>query len=53
MLMALGYSIGSTGADSDFGSATDAAVKKFQSDKGLTADGIFGAKSWSKLISLL
>lgn len=53
MLMALGYSVGSTGADSDFGSATETAVKKFQSDNGLTSDGIFGAKSWSKLIALL
>lgn len=37
-------------ADGDFGSKTAAAVKKFQKDKGLTADGIVGAKTWKALI---
>ena len=42
MLIACGYSCGSSGADGDFGKNTDAAVKAFQKDKGLTVDGIYG-----------
>lgn len=53
MLMALGYSVGSTGADSDFGTATETAVKKFQSDNKLTSDGVAGADTWSTLIAKL
>jgi peptidoglycan hydrolase-like protein with peptidoglycan-binding domain len=35
--------------DSNFGSATETAVKDFQSGNGLTADGIVGPQTWSKL----
>ena len=35
----LGYDIGNAGVDCDFGSATEAAVKAFQSDNGLEVDG--------------
>ncbi|MTJ12470.1 cell wall hydrolase [Anabaena sp. UHCC 0187] len=40
------------GADSDgiYGPNTEAAIKKFQQQNGLTADGIVGAMSWQKLI---
>ena len=42
MLICLGYSCGSAGADGDFGSGTYNAVITFQKAKGLTRDGIVG-----------
>ena len=44
-----GYSCGSTGADGDFGKNTEAAVKRFQLDHGLTADGVIGQNTWNAL----
>ena len=40
------------GADPDgiYGPKTEAAIKKFQQQNGLTADGIVGAMTWQKLI---
>ena len=52
MLIALGYSCGTYGADGDFGTNTYNALKRFQSDNGLEADGEYGQKSKSKLLSL-
>ena len=49
MLIACGYSCGSTGADGDFGKNTDAAVKAFQKDKGLTVDGVYGEQTKAAL----
>lgn len=44
-----GYDIGSYGIDGDFGKCTEAAVKQFQRDNGLDADGIVGQKTWDAL----
>ena len=41
-LIQLGYSVGSYGADGDFGNATLQAVIQFQKDQGLDADGEVG-----------
>lgn len=45
MLIALGYKCGPSGADGDFGAATDSAVRAFQKDNGLVVDGICGVKT--------
>lgn len=48
-LIQQGYDCGSTGADGKFGKNTEAAVKRFQLDHGLTADGVIGEKTWNAL----
>lgn len=48
-LIQKGYDLGRWGADGDFGSQTEKAVKQFQKDHGLTADGIVGARTWAAL----
>lgn len=52
LLIAAGYSCGSSGADADFGGGTYNAVVAYQRAKGLGADGICGAKTWSKLLGV-
>lgn len=47
LLICNGYSTG--GFDSIYGTTTRSAVKKYQSRKGLTSDGIAGANTFSKL----
>ena len=49
ILVAQGYDIGSTGVDGVYGKKTEAAVKKFQSERGLVVDGIVGVKTWAML----
>jgi len=48
-LIRLGYDCGRWGADGDFGDATERAVRAFQRDRGLTVDGIVGAKTAAAL----
>ena len=50
-LIQKGYSCGSSGADGQFGKNTEAAVKAFQKDHGLTVDGVIGAQTWAALDS--
>ena len=50
LLMNAGYALPRFGADGDFGSETQGAVKAFQGDHGLTADGVVGARSWEALL---
>lgn len=50
-LIARGYSVGTTGADGDFGNATYYAVVAFQTDTSIGADGVVGQATWSKLAS--
>ena len=49
MLIACGYSCGSTGADGDFGKNTLASLIAFQSAHGLTADGVYGDETRTAL----
>ena len=39
------------GIDGIFGAGCETAVKKFQKDNGLSADGVVGQKTWDKLIN--
>jgi phosphatidylserine/phosphatidylglycerophosphate/cardiolipin synthase-like enzyme/outer membrane protein OmpA-like peptidoglycan-associated protein len=48
MLQDLGYYTGNI--DEQHGPATDAAVRAFQSDHGLTPDGILGDTTWEALV---
>lgn len=52
LLIGYGYSCGKAGADGDFGTGTNSAVKKYQKAKGLTVDGIVGEKTWKKLLGV-
>ena len=49
MLDKLGYDLGPCGIDGDFGKATEAAVRSFQSDHRLAVDGIAGPATYGEL----
>ena len=52
LLILNGCGVGSSGADGDFGPATDAAVRKFQQAKRLEIDGIVGPITWATLLGV-
>lgn len=52
LLIGEGISCGPKGADGEFGAKTDAALRDYQSKKGLTVDGACGAATWGKLLGV-
>lgn len=52
MLIECGYSCGEAGADVEFGTGTDIAVRRFQMKNNLTVDGQYGTNSKAKLTAL-
>lgn len=51
LLLQLKYSLDGYGADGSFGGATERAVKEFQKEKGMTADGSVGLATWGRLLN--
>ncbi len=52
MLIFIGYHCGTAGADGDFRTNTEKALRQFQQDNGLKVDGLYGINSKSKLESV-
>lgn len=52
LLIANGCSCGIWGADGNFGARTLAAVKKYQTKKKLTVDGMVGPATWGSLLGV-
>ncbi|WLW51222.1 serine/threonine-protein kinase [Streptomyces sp. YU58] len=51
MLTKRGYGLGGSDADGEFGTGTESAVRAFQSDRGLAADGVVARDTWGALRS--
>lgn len=53
-ILLMGYNCycGGYGADGDFGSGTESAVREFQKAKRLTVDGVCGPATWAKLLGV-
>lgn len=51
-LIGLGYDLGLYGADGEFGSKTEQAVKEFQKKYDLKVDGVFGETSYKKILEI-
>lgn len=45
-----GFELGREGVDGYFGPSTELAVRSFQQERGLLADGIVGANTWRELV---
>lgn len=52
ILIARGFSCGPDGADGDFGGNTEAALRRFQREESLTADGVCGNETWQHLLGM-
>jgi hypothetical protein len=52
LLIARGYSCGPDGADGNFGTNTDKAVRAYQTDCEIEVDGIVGADTMSRLLGV-
>ena len=52
LLEGYGFFCGTWGADGDFGSATESALKSFQKAKGLTQNGQAGEEVWMRLLGI-
>lgn len=50
-LISLGYSLPTYGADGSYGGETGTALKRFQSNHGLGADGVVGHDTWKALMT--
>ena len=49
-LLSLGFDLGNRGIDGVFGSMTELAVKAFQQNMGILADGVVGETTWRELV---
>ena len=52
LLIGYGFRCGVDGHDGEFGPNTLKATKKYQDDRGLTADGIIGPATWKSLLGI-
>lgn len=52
MLYSMGYDLGASKVDGDFGSKTDVAIRAYQKKFGLEADGVVGPATWKKLLGV-
>jgi len=43
------HGFGPLAEDGIFGKKTEASVKRYQSDRGLSADGIIGPQTWARI----
>jgi N-acetylmuramoyl-L-alanine amidase len=49
-LLALGYDLGNRGMDRVFGPLTELAVRAFQQEMGILADGVVGELTWNEIV---